>query len=306
MTEPYRVGVLGPLNDTRVYGSRVPLIREVGETTEELPSIRTARRLLYVALVVFALAAFGVAGVLVAAPPRTAPTIDPAATAAIDAEAARLATVLESTLQSVHAQALAMTRGGQIRAGIMTDAPTVKDLVTSDVQLPRNLNQTLELVQARDGQRTVLLTLPEGSPPIGHGAPARIALDGRSQLAAVIELPIAPYDPASTVTGEIVLSTPLDFALTRENLAPHALRAELAGSGWRHRMSSAQQDEAPTVVREISLAPHWGIAPLKLEVAARLTTRIARWAAPVRLTAVGIGLVLLLVLGLGLYRNRAP
>lgn len=279
-------------------------MREVGDTTEELPSIRAARRLLHLALAVFALAAFGLAAVLVIAPPRSTPTVAPETTAAIDAEAKRLAMILDSTLEAVHAQALAMTSGSQIRAGVMTDAATVKDLVTSDVQLPRNLNQTLEIEQLRDGKRAVLLTLPEGSPPVGAGAAARIALDGKKQLAVVVALPIAPYDPASPISGELVLSTPLDFTVARENLAPTALRATLSGTGWKYALASAEGDAGPTIVRPIALAPTWNLAPLTLEVAPRMASTAVTWAAPLRLGAVGIGLALLLVLGLGLYRNR--
>lgn len=287
-----------------MYRSYVSLTREVGDVTEELPSIRSARRLLHVALAVFALAAFGLAAVLVIAPPRTTPSVAPETTRAIDAEAKRLAMVLDSTLQAVHAQALAMTSGSQIRAGVMTDAATVKDLVTSDVQLPRNLNQTLEIVQLRDGQRAVLLTLPEGSPPVGAGAAARIEIDGKKQLAVVIALPIAPYDAASPVTGELVLSTPLDFTVARENLAPAAVRATLSGAGWKYVLASAEGDAGPAIVVPVALAPTWKLAPLTLEVAPRMASTVVTWAAPLRLGAVGIGLVLLLVLGLGLYRNR--
>jgi len=206
----------------------------------------------------------------------------------------------------VHAQALAMTTGPQIRAGVMTDAATVKDLVTSELQLPRNLNQTLEVVQIKDGARTVLLTLPEGSPPIVAGTAARIAIDGRRQVAVVIALPIAPYDAASPITGELVLSTPLDFTMTRENLSQPAMRASLSGAGWKYVLANAEGDAGASIARAVALAPAWNIAPLTLEVAPRLSSAAATWAGPVRLGAAGIGLVLALVLGFRLYRNRDP
>jgi hypothetical protein len=290
----------------RVYRFDVAVTREVGDTTEELPSIVRARRLLHIALAVFALGAFGLAAVLAIAPPQGAPSVAPETTAAVDAEAQRLATVLDSTTKAVHAQAEAMTNGPQIRAGIMTDAATVKDLVANELQLPRNLNQTLELVQLRDGTRTVLLTLPEGSPPIGAGTAARFAIDGRKQVAVVVALPIAPYDAASTVTGKLVLSTPLDFMMTRENLAQIAMRATLSGDGWRFVVANADGDTGPTIVRPIAIAPNWSIAPLVLEVAPRLSASAATWAGPVRLGAAGIGLVFAIVLAFGLYRNRDP
>ena len=289
-----------------MYGFCVAVTREVGETTEELPSVVRARRLLHVALAVFALGAFGLAAVLAIAPPQGAKAVAPETVAAIDAEAQRLAVVLDSTTKAVHAQAEAMTTGPQIRAGVMTDAATVKDLVTSELQLPRNLNQTLEVVQLRDGARTVLLTLPEGSPPIAAGTAARFAIDGRKHVAVVVAPPIAPYDATSTITGKLVLSTPLDFTVTRENLAPAAVRATLSGEGWKYIIANADGESGPTIVLPIAVAPNWAIAPLVLEVAPRMSSAPAPWAGPVRLGAAGIGLVLALVLGLSFYRNRDP
>ena len=290
----------------RVYGFGVVTAHEVGETTEELPSLVRARRLLHVALAVFSLAAFGLAAVLTLAPPQGVRNVAPETAAAVDAEAQRLAVVLESTTKAVHAQAFAVTTGRQIRAGIMTDAPTVKDLAASELQMPRNLNQTLEVVQIKDGARAVLLTLPEGSPPIAAGGSARIAIDGRRQVAVVIALPIAPYDAASPITGELVLSTPLDFMVTRENLSQAAVRAQLSGAGWKYVLADADGDTGPSIVRPIALTPAWNIAPLSLEVAPRLSSVVATWIGPARLGAAGLGLVLALVLVLSLYRNRDP
>jgi hypothetical protein len=161
-------------------------------------------------------------------------------------------------------------------------------------------------VQIKDDARIVLLTLPEGSPPIAPGTAARIAIDGRRQVAVVIALPIAPYDAASTITGKLVLSTPLDFTVTRENLAQSAVRASLSGAGWKYVLANAEGEAGPSIVRTIALAPEWNIPPLTLEVAPRLSSAVATWAGPVRLGAAGIGLVLALVLGLSLYRNRDP
>lgn len=282
------------------------LKREVGETTEELPSVRAARRLLHVALAVFALAAFGLAAVLSLAPPQGAKTVPAEIPVAVEAEAKRLAMVLESTVTAVRAQAEAMASGPQIRAGVMTDAATMKDLVGSEVQLPRNLNQTLEIVQFSGGVRNVLLTMPEGSPPIAAGNGTRFAIDGRKQAAVVVAVPIAPYDPASPLTGRIVLSTPLDFAVTLDNLAPFAVRATLSSEGWTYNIANGDAEAGAMIRHPIALPAAWNVPPVLLEVAPRMTSAPATWVGPARLAALGIGLVLVLVLGLGLYRNRAP
>lgn len=279
---------------------------EVGDTTDELPRIVRARRLLHLTLAVFALVLFALAGALTVVPVYDKEVVAPETASAIDAEAQRLAMIFETTTKSVLVQAETMAGGPQIRAGVMTDAATVKDLVTSELQLPRNLNQTLEVVQLRDGARDVLLRLPQGSPPIAsaHGLAISFQLDGREQLAVVVSVPIAPYDAASKITGELVLSTPLDFTLTRENLAGHAVRVELAGSGWRFAIIPASV--ATSVQRLLALSPEWKIPPLVLQLAPHVTAAPMRWVDPVRFAAAGVGLVLALVLGLSLYRTRDP
>lgn len=283
------------------------LRQEVGDTTDELPRIVRARRTLHFALGAFALALFGVAAVFTIMPPVGASAVAPESTAAIDAEAQRLGMILETTTKSVHLQAETMTGGPQIRAGVMTDAATVKDLVTTELQLPRNLNQTLEVLQIREGSRAVLLTVPEGAPPISPDAGGtRFVLDGRKQLAVVVAAPIAPYDPASTITGALLLSTPLDFTLTRDNLATHAARISLAGQDFTYSIADDSSAAATPVERKLVLPTAWGVAPLTLEVAPRLRASTARWVDPVRFSAAGLGLVLALVLGLSLARTRHP
>ncbi len=277
----------------------------MGDTTDELPRIVLARRTLHFALGAFAAGLFGIAALFTVLPPVGASTVPPETTAAVDAEAQRLAMILDTTTKSVHLQAETMTGGPQIRAGVMTDAATVKDLVTTELQLPRNLNQTLQVLQVRDGTRSVLLTVPEGAPPIAQDPGAtRFVLDGRKQLAVVVAAAIAPYDPASTITGALVLSTPLDFTLTRENLAAHAANIDLIGQGWTFSIARASGATAEPIERKLSLAPEWGVAPLTLEVVPRLRSTTARWVDPVRFAAAGLGLVFALVLGLSLARTR--
>ncbi|CAN5810169.1 hypothetical protein BH11MYX3_BH11MYX3_11330 [soil metagenome] len=283
------------------------LRQEVGETTDELPRVVRARRTLHFALGAFGLAMFGLAALFTVRPPVGGSAVPPEATAAIDAEAQRLGMIIETTTKSVHLQAETMSGGPQIRAGVMTDAATVKDLVTTELQLPRNLNQTLEMLQIREGSRSVLLTVPEGAPPIAPGSGGtRFVIDGRKQLAVVVAAPIAPYDPASTITGVLVLSTPLDFTLTRENLAAYAARIELAGDHCTSAIASDSGAAAEPIQRRLALEPAWGVAPLTLEFAPRLRAATARWVDPVRFTAGGLGLVLALVLGLSLIRTRSP
>jgi hypothetical protein len=283
--------------------------QRVGDTTDQLPRIVAARRQIHALLAVLAAGSLGIALVLVVRPPVSGDVVDGDTLAAIDAEAQRLPKILDASTKSAHAQAEVMASGSQIRAGVMTDAATVRDLVTSEIQLPRNLNQTLELIQHDGAERHVLLTMPDGSPPIGAIArgETRFALDGRSDLAVVVSVPISPLDASSKLTGELVISTPLDFTITREALAPHATRVALSsGSGWT--LAIAQSSGAPGPERKLPLVldPMWKLPPLILDVVPRATAAAASWVGAVRMLTAGIGLAAVVVLGLSLYRNRAP
>src|SRR4051812_15492314 len=205
----------------RVYRSDVG---DIGDTTDELKSIAAARSVRHVVLGIVALGGLVFAAGLTIRPPQSGTRVPPEVSAAIDGEVQRLAKIVAATATSARGQAETMSVKTQVRAGILTDAATVKDLVTSEIELPRNLSQTLELVQLHGKDRTVLLNLPEGSPAIPPIAPgtSRLAIDGRKEVAVVTAVAVKPVDPSSEITGELVLSTPLDFTLTREALAIHA------------------------------------------------------------------------------------
>ena len=120
-------------------GDNTDLVAAGGRRTAQPP----------IALTVLLVALLGMVARLAVKPSSGVAKVSPDTSAAADAEAKRLAVILDATIKAAHVQADTMAAGTQIRAGIMTDAATVKDRVTSEIQLPRNLNQTLELVQLR-------------------------------------------------------------------------------------------------------------------------------------------------------------
>lgn len=279
---------------------------EVGDHTDLLPRVAAAKRNLHITLGTIAVALLGFAALLIIKPPMNAGSVSAETTLGIDNEAKRLGIVIDATIKAARNQADTMSRGTQIRAGIMTDVATVKDLVTSEIQLPRNLNQTLELVQLMDAKRNLLLRMPDGSPPIGAtvSAEMRFEIDGRGELAVVVGAPVAPVDNTSAITGTLVLSTPIDFTLTRENLAPHASRIVLAGDKWKFPLAQNEADAGITTSIAVPLTA--STAPLSLEVSPRVTPAKASWVFPAKLAAGIAAFVVAMVLALSLYRNRDP
>jgi hypothetical protein len=205
---------------------------DVGDSTDLVPRIVRARRGLNVLLLSVALAAFGGAAVITALSPTGPKQVAASATVALDAEARRLGLVLDSSTKAAHVLADNISSSKVIRAAILTDVATVKDLVTSEIQLPRNLNQTLELVQLHDTERAILLRVPAPAAPIAQvrDGETRFALDGPRDLALVVGTAVLPYDATPGIHGQLALSTPIDLTVTRDNLAPtppkHRCRAQ--------------------------------------------------------------------------------
>lgn len=277
----------------------------VGDTTDLLPRVAAARRNLHILLVVLTAGLLTVVVVLSLRPPRAGSSVSAETSAALAEEARRLSLVIKATLDSSRNQATTMSQGTQIRAGIMTDAATVKDLVTSEIQLPRTLNQTLELVQLMDAQRTVLLRMPDGAPAIGvtHAGETRFEIDGRKQLAAVVGVPIVPVDQNAQMLGELILSTPLDFDVTKDNLAAHATKVAISGDKWSLPIADAPGTAGPAQHIPIPIP---GAPALALDVEPLAASSTASWVLPIKLGAGVLALVLALVLAISLYRNRAP
>ena len=277
----------------------------VGDTTDLLPRVAAARRNLHILLAVLTVGLLAVVVVLSLRPPMTAGRVSAETSAALDAEAKRLALIIKATVDSSRNQASTMAQGTQIRAGIMTDAATVKDLVTSEIQLPRTLNQTLELVQLMDAQRTILLRMPDGAPPIGvtHAGETRFEIDGRKELAAVVGVPIIPVQPDVPMLGALVLSTPLDFAVTKDNLAAHATRIAISGDKWSFPIAELPGTAGPAQHLPIAID---GAPKLVLDVEPIATASPASWVMPAKLGAGVVALILALVLAISLYRNRDP
>ncbi len=279
---------------------------EVGDNTDLLPRVAAARRNLHIALSTIAVGLLGFVALLIIKPPMKGGAVASETTLNIENEAKRLGIVIDATIKAARNQADTMSRGTQIRAGIMTDTATVKDLVTSEIQLPRNLNQTLELVQLMDAKRNLLLRMPDGSPPIGAtvSAETRFEIDGRGELAVVVGAPIAPIDNTSEITGTLVLSTPIDFTVTRENLAPHASRILLAGDKWKFPLAQNEADAGIMTSVPVPLTATG--APLTLEAFPRVSPAKAAWVFPAKLVAGIAAFVVAMVLALSLYRNRDP
>jgi hypothetical protein len=153
-----------------------------------------------------------------------------ATTAALDTDAEKLASMLDSEVRAAHLRADGIATMPMLRAAIETDAATLKDMVGTDFIFTPKPGEVLELFQLRERGPASLLRIPDGARPVEAlaGNQTRIASDGRG-LTITVGAPIARQQAG--VGGAVVLSVPLDLTLIKKRVADHARSAQIVGFG---------------------------------------------------------------------------
>ena len=103
--------------------------------------------------------------------------------------------------------------------------------------------------------------------------------------------------------GELILSTPLDFAVTKDNLAAHATKIAISGDRWSLPIAESPGTAGPAQHIAIALD---GAPKLALDVEPRASAAVAGWVLPAKIGGGVVALILALVLAISLYRNRDP
>ena len=170
-----------------------------------------------------------------------------ATTAALDTDAEKLASILDSEVRAAHLRADSIATMPMLRAAIETDAATLKDMAGTDFILTPKPGEVLELFQLRERGPASLLRIPEGAPPVEAlaGNQTRIASDGRG-LTITVGSPIARQQAG--VGGAVVLSVPLDLTLIKKRVADHARSAQVLGFGAPVRLVDGDTAGTPVTV----------------------------------------------------------
>jgi DNA-binding response OmpR family regulator len=237
-------------------------------------------------------AAAGTAIPYVVPPPAAtnAPDVGPM----LQADANQLATAIDASGKASTMRAKTLAATPLLRAGIETDAATIRDLANSESMFQPVNGETLEIFQLRDGARVSLLRVPQGAAPLdaGNDESNKLVSDGKA-LAVVASAPIAKQ--TSGVGGLLAVSTPCDLASATHGLASHVVGASLVGL------------DRPVVLvpgngtgRAVTLP--LGNTKLQLSAtvaeAAPAAAAAAGWIAPARYAAWGLGSLLIVIFAL--------
>jgi serine/threonine-protein kinase len=232
-----------------------------------LPS-RRSPRLLWLASAM--LAASAGAGVMYLES-QTRATAEQAMAAALDADAEKLATLIDGEARSAQLRASGIAAMPMLRAAIETDAATLHDMAGSDFIFTPMPGEALELFQLSDhgtpaalprgtlppapaepsGSPPVslrsMLRIPETSPPVPPvlGNQTRIARDGDT-IRILAGAPVARQ--RGGIGGAVAISVPIDLAPLEKRIADHVRSAALIGLGEPLPLVAAAGDGRPVTV----------------------------------------------------------
>lgn len=150
-------------------------------------------------------------------------------TTALEADAAMIGTMLDAQARAAVVKVQAIAKSPMLRAAIDTDAGTLADMARdNDVVFPVERGEVIEVFQVRGGTRALLLRLPSGAPelPAVSATNARLAVTNH---AVAVLANAAVQKDQSDVSGEVVLSVPVDVAPLTKVVSEHTPAAELQG-----------------------------------------------------------------------------
>jgi hypothetical protein len=253
-----------------------------------------------------AIAAFVVAvGTTVMARMSTQAT-DHTTSVAIENEAVRIATAIDSSARSAHLQADGIAATPMLRAAIVTDAATMTDMVVTEVKFRPTVGEMLEIFQIRDKTKPItMLRLPSTAgaiePVMGRGT--RLENTGKGGLDVVAGSPIIPNDETTGFTGQISLQVPVELGGARQRLTELVVDAQVIGAGEPVGLVDGKGATGVSISFDIQPNAEWGFGPLSLKVMPAKGQERAKWIGPVRYGSLGLGVVLLLLFVIGLRRR---
>jgi serine/threonine protein kinase len=149
---------------------------------------------------------------------------------ALSADVEKLAEVFDATARSAHLRANGIATSPMLRAAIETDAATLGDIASTELVFAADSGEVFEIFQFRGDRAVSLLRIPATAPSVQplEGYTTRLYSDGRGVTMAA-SAPISGY--RTSITGALVIATPIDLKPIRRALGEHATHASLTGLG---------------------------------------------------------------------------
>jgi tRNA A-37 threonylcarbamoyl transferase component Bud32 len=239
---------------------------------------------------------------------------DQDARAALQVDAERIATVLDTEARAVHGRVDGLASAPMLRAAVETDAATVADMVADGQLIRPRGGEIIELVQAGAahlrllrlpalaGRAAASIINPSGTPgtnPGGTtpGAPTTQLSVEAGQLVLTATSPVVTQ--AGAIGGTLAIATPLERGLLERLVARDAVTASLVGLDHPLVLAgSSSSTGTALVVVPIVLDHDLGLATLQLSARVRPAARGQLWGAA-QLASLGLASLLLAIYALG-------
>ena len=266
------------------------------EHTEILARVVWARRRPSMVWLFGAALSFTVAIAMTAFAHRAAQARERDQLRAIEDEAGELGRAIDTAARAAHERADQIAGTRMVRAAILTDRATVADMMQSEFTFGLAPGEAFELFQLHDTQPEPLIRWPATAaalPPVADPSATLVtaAPDGPHIVVGAHVNRIkdgAGYD--ASVSGIVVLSTPLDLEANRRWLAQHVLGATLAGAGQSFQLvgdaPAAAGEQIPIPVPSRTARLTLGVSPIP--------PAGSGWFGPVRHVAFGLGAAFLI------------
>ncbi len=206
---------------------------------------------------------------------------------------------LRETAAAAKARATTLAELPRLAAAVATDAATVKDLTGEELAFRPKKGETITIGQVpKVGTPVVLLTLPEGAPPIAALGKfgARFAVDGE-RVTVIDNEQVIPKTDADKLSGALAVQWPVDLAALQQRVDGLGVSASLSIDGTIIKLAKREglaTDQKETVKLELPGAPEL------------IVTGPVEAGPPGPLNWAGAGLALLGLLVAALFPKKAP
>jgi hypothetical protein len=174
-------------------------------------------------------AALGIGLVVIGAPPKAPPAVDPAMyVAELDAR-------LREAGTGVHARADTLANLPSLQASVATDAETVRDQTQTELAFRPNKGETITIGQVtKTGVSSVLLVLPGGATAAQHldrdGQRAEIT-GGKLTLVEIISVMPKDEARAKELRGALAITQPIDTSVLEQKLDAYNASLHVVADG---------------------------------------------------------------------------
>jgi serine/threonine-protein kinase len=230
------------------------------------------------------------------------------ATAILQADSEKLANAIDGEVRAAHLRAEGLASSPVVRAGIETDAATIRDLAQNEHIFTPKEGESLQIFQVADGKLRPLVQIPDKAQPVApvEANGTRLETDGTS-ITIIAGTPVQKQD--GSVGGALALATRMDLGSFKQTLGQHALAATLVGLDKPVVLAESSQSGGTALMVPVpvdkTLKP-WPIS-LQAMVSAPTATATARsggGSGMVSYAFLGIGGVLLVLYVGTLIRGR--